>query len=75
MCCVEETIVTYGRVAWFDPRRGVGAITVEGTGHEVAAHSAEIDGGGRQSLRTNDRVAFTLLDGSAGPRAARIWVP
>jgi cold shock protein len=65
----------YGTVAWFDPQRGIGAITIEGSGMEVPVSSTQIDGGGRQSLQANTRVAFTLLDGPDGPRAAVVYVP
>jgi cold shock CspA family protein len=67
--------MTYGTVAWFDPERGLGAIAVEGSEQLVPVNATEIDGGGRQSLRMADRVAFTLLDGPRGVRAVRVWVP
>ena len=34
-----------------------------------------IDDGGMQSVRVEDRVAFSLFDGPEGPRAANVWVP
>ena len=70
-----ETITTYGIVTWFDPHRGVGTIALEDSGHQVGVHAVEIDGGGKQSLRVDDRVAFTLLDGPGGPRATQVWTP
>jgi cold shock CspA family protein len=33
------------------------------------------DGGGLQSLRAADSVAFTLLNGPGGRRAVKVWVP
>jgi CspA family cold shock protein len=65
----------YGTVAWFDAQRGVGAITIEGSGMEVPVRATRIDGGGRQSLQQHTRVAFTLLDGPCGPQAANVYVP
>ena len=65
----------YGTVAWFDAQRGIGAITIEGSGIEVPVRSSQIDGGGRQSLQEDTRVAFTLLDGPGGPQAADVYVP
>jgi cold shock CspA family protein len=44
-------------------------------GTVVPVHASDIDGGGWQSLRVADRVAFTLLDEPRGPRAVRVWVP
>ncbi|GAY12777.1 cold-shock protein [Pseudonocardia sp. N23] len=63
-----------GTVTWFDSRRGVGVITLD-DGTEVPVAGSQIDGGGVQSLRPNDRVAFTLVDGPEGPRAAEVWAP
>jgi CspA family cold shock protein len=65
----------HGTVAWFDPQRGIGAITIEGSGIKVPVQSTQIDGGGRQSLQRGTRVAFTLLDGPGGPQAANVYVP
>lgn len=67
--------MTYGTVTWFNPRRGIGAVSVDGSGRVIPVGSTDIDGCGRQSLRGGDRVAFTLLDGPGGTRAARVWVP
>ncbi len=64
--------MTYGTVAWFDPRRGIGGITIDKGDQLVPVHAKDIDGGGRQSLRAADRVALTLLD---GPRGPRVWMP
>jgi CspA family cold shock protein len=65
----------YGTVAWFDAQRGIGVITIEGSGCEVSVQSAQIDGGGRQSLTARTRVAFRLLDGPGGPQAADVYTP
>lgn len=71
---VEGMVLDYGTVTWFDRQHGIGSIAVDGGGYEVPVRSVEIDGGGRQSLRVDDRVAFTLVEGPDGPRAARVWV-
>ncbi|TWF75353.1 cold shock CspA family protein [Pseudonocardia hierapolitana] len=65
----------YGTVAWFDARRGIGMIMMEGSGSEVPVSSAQIDGGGQQSLAADTRVAFRLLHGPGGPRAVDVYVP
>lgn len=54
-----------GVVKWFDAERGVGGITCDDGGAELAVRQAGIDGGGRQSLRASQRVAFIVEDGSA----------
>jgi len=58
--------LAYGTVTWFDPQRGVGVIRMDGEGHDVVVQSTDIDGGGLQSLRAADSVAFTLLNGPGG---------
>jgi cold shock CspA family protein len=66
-----------GVVSWFDPRRGRGGITVDGSGGEVAVRAVDIAGGGRQSLSVGERVVFTLAEG-AGLREASatdVYVP
>jgi cold shock CspA family protein len=65
----------YGTVVWFDAERGIGMITVEDSGVEVPVRSAQIDGGGRQSLTAHTRVAFRLLEGPGRPRAVGVHVP
>jgi cold shock CspA family protein len=65
----------YGTVAWFDVQRGVGMIRIEDSEFEVPVRSAQIDGGGRQSLTVDTRVAFRLLEGPRGPRAVDVYVP
>ena len=67
--------MAHGTVTWFDPLRGMGAITLDDGGHDAHVHSSDIDGGGRQSLTAGDHVAFTLLCGVGGPRAVGVWVP
>ncbi len=65
----------FGTVTWFDPQRRFGGIVMDGVDREVSVRSAEIDGGGAQSLRPRDRVRRTVLDGPAGARAVRVWTP
>jgi CspA family cold shock protein len=66
----------YGTVAWFDPRRGVGAIEPDGDDEATLhVHYSQIDGGGRQSLQENDRVAFRVVDGASGREAVDVYVP
>lgn len=63
-----------GTVTWFDPQRGVGVIALE-DGTEVAVSGSQIDGGGVQTLRPDDRVTFTLADGPDGLHAVEVWTP
>lgn len=65
----------FGTVTWFDPQRGLGGIVIDGVDREVSVRSAEIEGGGLQSLQPRDRVRLTVLDSPAGARAVRVWTP
>jgi cold shock CspA family protein len=64
-----------GTVRWFDPERGIGVIVLDGSDREVAVRSAAVDGGGRQSLRPQDRIRLTVFDGPSGASATRVWTP
>ena len=44
-------------------------------GAEVAVRASSIAGGGRQSLRPGDRVAFVLFHGPDGAAASNVHVP
>jgi cold shock CspA family protein len=63
-----------GVVSWFDPRHGTGSIVTD-DGAEVAVRASSIAGGGRQSLRPGDRVAFVLFHGPDGAAASDVHVP
>lgn len=67
--------VISGTVTWFAPKRRIGGIAVDGTGRELPVESSEIDGASSPSLRPNDRVRLTVLEGPAGARAVRVWTP
>ena len=67
--------MTHGTVTWFDSEGGIGGITIDEGEQLVPVHATDIDGGGRQSLRVADRVAFILLDGPRGRPAVRVWLP
>ncbi|MFE2141927.1 cold shock domain-containing protein [Streptomyces sp. NPDC059456] len=59
---------------WFDPDRGTGLISQEGTGPDIQAESKAIRGNGPR-LRPGDRVLFDLTHDSAGLRADNIHRP
>jgi cold shock protein len=67
--------MTFGTVVRFDARLGSGSIRIDGGDTEVAVHSSQIDGGGRQSLRPGDRVAFTIRSDGQHPQATGVYVP
>ncbi|WP_181784367.1 cold-shock protein [Pseudonocardia pini] len=63
-----------GTVSWFDPQTGTGIIVCD-DGTEVVVRRDQIDGGGFQSLRTSDRVAFALREEGDGYEAMGVYLP
>lgn len=61
-----------GTVRWFDAEYGVGTISGD-DGTELAVRQSEIDGGGHQSLRARERVAFIVDQGPTGPHATGVY--
>ncbi|WP_406187293.1 cold-shock protein [Streptomyces sp. NBC_01006] len=60
-----------GIVKWFDPDRGTGLISQDGTGPDIHAEARAIRENGPR-LRPGDRVLFDLTHDSAGLRADNI---
>ncbi|MGW5345644.1 cold-shock protein [Streptomyces sp. NPDC004050] len=63
-----------GVVKWFDPDRGTGLISQDGTGPDIRAESQAIRENGPR-LRPGERVHFDLTHDSAGLRADNIHRP
>ncbi|MFF7505432.1 cold-shock protein [Streptomyces lavendulae] len=63
-----------GVVKWFDPDRGTGLISQDGTGPDIRAEARAIHRKG-PCLRPGDRVLFDLTHDSAGLRADNIHRP
>ncbi|MFE2145856.1 cold shock domain-containing protein [Streptomyces sp. NPDC059456] len=59
---------------WFDPERGTGLISQDGTGPDIRAESQAIRENGR-CLCPGDRVLFDLTHDSTGLRADNIHRP
>ncbi|MFB6581450.1 MULTISPECIES: cold shock domain-containing protein [unclassified Streptomyces] len=56
---------------WFDPDRGIGLVSQEGTGPDIQAEVSALHGRERY-LRPGDEVLFNLTRDSAGLRADNI---
>lgn len=64
--------MAYGKVKWFDSRKGYGFIEKEdGTG-DVFVHYADIAGEGYRSLREGDRVKFEISQSPKGSKATQV---
>ncbi|UCG91401.1 MAG: cold-shock protein [candidate division WOR-3 bacterium] len=64
--------MAFGKVKWFDSRKGYGFIAKEdGTG-DVFVHYADIAGEGYRSLREGDRVKFEISQSPKGDKATQV---
>jgi CspA family cold shock protein len=62
----------FGRVKWFDSRKGYGFIEPEdGTG-DVFVHFTDIVGEGYRSLEEGERVRFEVFATDKGAKASRV---
>jgi CspA family cold shock protein len=66
----ERRNMPYGKVKWFDGRKGFGFIAKEDGSGDVFAHFKEIAGGGY--LNEGDRVKFEITISPKGERATNI---
>jgi len=61
-----------GTVKWFNAEKGFGFITPDDGGQDLFAHYSSIDAGGYRSLDENQRVEFSVGQGTKGPQAEKI---
>ncbi len=64
--------VKYGRVKWFDSRKGYGFIEAEDGSGDVFVHFSDIIGEGYKSLDEGDRVKFEVVNSAKGPKAINV---
>lgn len=62
----------YGRVKWFDPRKGYGFIEMEDGSGDVFVHFSDIVGEGYKTLEEGQRVKFEIVDADRGPKAVNV---
>ncbi len=60
-----------GNVKWFGDKKGYGFITREGE-DDVFVHYSAIQGEGFRTLREGEKVAFDIVQGERGPKAANV---
>ena len=64
--------MAFGKVKWFDSRKGYGFIAKEdGTG-DVFVHFEDIAGSGYRSLNEGDRVTFEITQSPKGQKATNV---
>ena len=62
----------YGRVKWFDSRKGYGFIEPEDGSGDVFVHFTDIVGEGYRSLEEGERVKFEVYDTEKGSKASKV---
>ncbi len=62
----------YGRVKWFDSRKGYGFIQLEDGSGDVFVHFSDIDGEGYRTLEEGQRVKFDIEKTGKGPKAVHV---
>ncbi len=62
-----------GTVKWFNSAKGFGFIQQE-SGNDIFVHVNSIIGDGRKSLDENDKVEYTITQGTKGPQASDVKV-
>jgi CspA family cold shock protein len=62
----------FGRVKWFDSRKGYGFIEPEDGSGDVFVHFTDIVGEGYRSLEEGERVRFEVAETDKGAKASRV---
>ena len=62
----------YGKVKWFDSKKGYGFIEKEDGSGDVFVHYADIQGDGYRVLREGERVKFEISTTPKGDKALNV---
>jgi CspA family cold shock protein len=62
-----------GTVKWFNAEKGFGFITRQ-EGSDVFVHYSAISGSGYRSLKEDQKVEFSIIQGNKGPQAQDVIV-
>lgn len=66
-----EELTEWGKVKWFDAKKGFGFI-VDAQGREVFVHYTAIDGEGFRRLEDGEDVRYTVIERPQGLFAIRV---
>jgi cold shock protein len=64
--------VAQGTVKWFNADKGYGFIAPDDGTPDVFVHHSAIEADGYRSLQDNQRVEFTVTQGTKGPQAEHV---
>ncbi len=62
----------FGRIKFFNDRKGWGFIEPESGGEDIFVHYSAIVGDGYRSLADGDRVTFEIINGDKGDQAKNV---
>jgi CspA family cold shock protein len=66
------SIMSTGKVKWFNESKGYGFIEPEGGGRDVFVHFSAIQGDGYKTLSEGQTVEFEVIQGEKGPQASNV---
>jgi CspA family cold shock protein len=69
---LERRMMLYGKVKWFNPRKGYGFIEREDGQGDVFVHFQDIVGDGYRTLQEGDRVKFEVTQSPKGDKATNV---
>ncbi len=62
----------FGKVKWFDGKKGYGFIELEDGSGDVFVHFMDIVGEGYKTLNEGERVSFDITDSPKGKKATNV---
>jgi cold shock protein len=68
----QEKTVAQGTVKWFNADKGYGFIAPDDGTADVFVHHSAIEVNGYRSLQDNQRVEYSVTQGSKGPQAEHV---
>jgi len=66
------TIMSTGKVKWFNESKGYGFIEPDGGGRDVFVHYSAIQGEGYKTLSEGQPVEYEITLGDKGPQASNV---
>jgi cold shock protein len=64
----------YGKVKWFDGKKGFGFIEREDGSGDVFVHFTDIATEGYRTLKQGDKVKFEMADSPKGKKASKVEI-